>query len=48
LPPKIKQKILLIGGGLIQLFNAKILPKYISCISTKVKCITTLLEYIYI
>jgi hypothetical protein len=31
-------------GRIIQLFNSKISPKYVSLTSTKVKCIVTLLE----
>jgi hypothetical protein len=44
LPPKIKQKILLTKGWgrVIQLFNSKISPNYVSFISTKVKCIVIL------
>jgi hypothetical protein len=53
LPPKIKQKILLIkgwgggGGGVIQPFNSIISPNYVYFISAKVKCIATLSENIY-
>jgi len=47
---KIKQKILLIKGQgrVIQLLNSKISPNYVCFISIKVKCIATLLKYIYI
>jgi len=47
LPPRIKQKILLVKGvSGIQLFNGKISPNYVSFISSKVNCIATLLEKI--